>query len=334
MYPAVELTSSEAAGDGAEARIRASVIVPARNAAETIERVLAALEQQTSAGRYDVIVVDDGSDDRTGEIADAFDGDLDVRVLWQRPSGAAAARNAGAAASRADALVFTDSDCYATAHWLEEGLSGLLDADLVQGCVTPDPQAELGPWDRTLWVERETGLFETANLFVRREVFDLVGGFESWIDPSAGSPMGEDVWFGWRAKRAGATSAYRPEALVHHAVFPRGPLGFLGERRRLAYFPAMAAKMPELRRQFFTARLFLSRRSAAFDAALAGASIAALARSPWPLVVAAPYARILVGVAWPYRRRAPVVGAIGLLGDAISLVSLAMGSVRARTLVL
>jgi len=311
------------------------VIVAAHNAAGTIGRALSSLEAQTIGEGYEVIVVDDGSTDGTDEIAAAFAADKPrFRLLRQERCGPAAARNAGASISGGDALAFTDSDCFATAAWLEQGLRALAGSDLVQGAVAPDPTVVLGPWDRTLWVERETGLYETANLFVRREMFERVGGFEVWLEPTIGKPIAEDMWFGWRARRAGARSAFCREALVHHAVFPRGAIGFLDERRRHQYFPAMAAKMPELRAQFFAGRLFLSPRSAAFDAALAGACFAAATRSRWPLVAAAPYARVLLREAPVYRRRAPLVVAVRAAGDAVTLFSLIKGTIRWRSLVL
>jgi glycosyltransferase involved in cell wall biosynthesis len=315
---------------GADAKavgLKVSVIVPALDASATLPRTLAALADQAAAPPHEVIVVDDGSSDGTGAIA-AKHG---ATVVRQARSGPAAARNAGVVASGGDVLAFTDADCFPTPGWLATGVAALADADLVQGAVQPDPDAPVGPFDRTIWVERETGLYETANLFVRREVFDRVGGFEVWLEPEIGKPLGEDMWFGWRARRAGARSAFSRAALVHHAVFPRGPGGFVAERRRLRYFPAMAAQMPELRRQFFYARWFLSRRSAAFDAALAGTALAVASRSRWPLVAALPYARMVYGDARPYRRRGPGVAAVRVAADAVGLAALLRGSAQSRT---
>jgi glycosyltransferase involved in cell wall biosynthesis len=312
--------------DAKAAGLKVSVIVPALDASATLPRTLAALADQTAAP-HEVIVVDDGSSDGTGAIA-ARHG---ATVVRQSRSGPGAARNAGVAASSGDALAFTDADCFPTRGWLAAGVDALAGADLVQGKVDPDPEAPLGPFDRTIWVGRESGLYETANLFVRREVFDRVGGFEVWLEPEIGKPLGEDMWFGWRARRSGAGTAFCPTALVHHAVFPRRPAAFVAERRRLRYFPAMAAKMPELRREFFYARWFLSRRSAAFDAALAGTATALACRSRWPLAAALPYASMVYRDARPHRHRAPLVAAVGVAADAVGLAALARGAARSRT---
>ncbi len=309
--------------------VAVSVVVPARNAAATIGRTLAALAAQDLPGERETIVVDDGSTDDTVAIARSFDG---VQVLEQDALGPAAARNNGAAAARGEMLAFTDSDCFPTPGWLAAGVAALAGADLVQGAVRPDPDAAIGPFDRTLWVVGEIGLYETANLFVRRDLFDRLGGFEEWFDPRYGKAMAEDVWFGWRAVRDGARTEFSEAALVHHAVFGRAPAGYIEERRRLEHFPAMVAKMPELRETLCWNRAFLSKRSAAFDLALAGVATAAVRRSPWPLIAAAPYARLAWKRARGFgRRRAPLVAAVDVAADAVGLGALALGSVEAKT---
>ena len=198
----------------------------------------------------------------------------------------------------------------------------------------PDPEASRGPFDRTLWVERETGLYETANLFVDRELFERLGGFEAWLEPVVGKELAEDVWFGWRARRAGARTGFCADAVVHHAVFPRDAGGFIAERRRLQHFPEMVARMPELRDAFLHRRWFLTARSAAFAGACLGAAAAAASRSPLPLLAAAPYARALARRSKQWRRRAPEVAAVTLAADAVGLAYLVKGSMRARTPVL
>jgi glycosyltransferase involved in cell wall biosynthesis len=301
---------------------RASVIVPARDAEATLPRTLAALAAQEVDEPYEVIVVDDGSVDDTAELARAAPGP--VRLVQQDPLGPAAARNRGVAESEGTALAFCDADCFPTPGWLRAGLAALEAADLVQGHVLPDPEAELGPFDRTIWIVLEVGLYETANLFATREIFDRTGGFEEWLVPEIGKALAEDVWFGWKARRLGARTAFAPDALAHHAVFPRGWPEYVAERRRLRYFPAMARKVPELRDHFFYRRLFLNRRTAALDLALAGALAAALVRSPVPLLAAAPYARTAL-------RRPPGVVPADVAADLVGLQSLLVGTLRYRS---
>lgn len=312
--------------------VRASVIVPVRNARKTLPRTLDALTRQVVGELYEVIVVDDGSDDGSAELAEHAPGP--IRVLRQAGAGAAAARNRGAAAARGAAICFTDADCFPTPGWLAAGLRALERAELVQGAVRPDPHAARTPFDHTLRVLRETGLYETASLFVRRDLFDALDGFELWLELEVGRPMAEDVWFGWRARRAGATVAFEADALVHHAVIAQRPLAFILERRRLRYFPAIAAKMPEIRREMLFARLFLSRRSAAFDSAVLAVAAALAVRSVGPLLAAGPYAWLLSRTARRWGPKGPEASAVHVVRDLVGLVSLVRGSVRYRSPVL
>jgi glycosyltransferase involved in cell wall biosynthesis len=312
------------------------VVVPARNAAATLRRTLECLAAQQGAPEFEVIVVDDGSTDQTPEIARA----AGVRLVQTDGVGSGQARNIGVREASGDVIAFTDADCFPTPGWLAAALPLLDSADLVAGAVAPDPTAQLGPFDRTVWVERETGLYETANLLIGRDLFEQIGGFEVWLS-SNGSRRGwtnpelaEDVWLGWRARRAGARTAFAPDALVHHAVHPRGASGYVAERQRAQHFTAIAARVPEIRDQFFYRRVFLSKRTAMFDAAAVGVAAAAVAGSPLPLIAAAPYARHLAKRARPFRKRGPLVAAVDIAADAVSVGSLIYGSVRNRSLLL
>jgi glycosyltransferase involved in cell wall biosynthesis len=313
----------------------ASVIVPAHDAQATLPRTLEALADQDAEGEYEVIVVDDGSRDGTAAVASAAVGT--VRLLSQEPAGPAAARNRGAAEARGSVLAFCDADVYPTRGWLRAGLQALEHAELVQGMVLPDPAAEVRPFDRTIWVTRLTSLWEAANLFVRRELFIRLGGFSEGIRPPRGKPLAEDVWFGHLARQHGATAAFCASALAHHAVFERGPLGYVSERWRRRFFPAIVAGAPELRRTFLYRRWFLDRRSARFDLALLGGGAALAARTPTPLVAGLPYLLVLRAEARRHRQgplSTATVALVDLLADMVSLAAMAKGTARARTVVL
>jgi hypothetical protein len=160
-----------------------------------------------------------------------------------------------------------------------------------------------------------------AACLLRRELFERLGGYDERY-----FAFYEDVDLNVRARIAGRRFAYVPEAVVHHAVFERSARDYVAERLRLRYFPAMAARIPELRGTFFTRRDFLPPRSAAFDAALAGVVLAGLTRRPWPLALAAPYARMA--------RRRGRAWRVDAVADAVGVAALVAGSVANRAPVL
>jgi glycosyl transferase family 2 len=309
-----------------------TVVIPARNAAATLPAALAGLVAQERPPD-EVIVVDDGSTDATVEIARS--SPVVTTVLTQAGAGPGAARNLGAAAANGDVLAFTDADCVPQPGWLASGLAALAGHDLVQGAVRPPPGAVIGPFDRTISVMRAHGLYETANMLVRKGLFMSLGGFEPWLMPRDGKELGEDVWLGWRARRAGARMGFCAEAVVDHAVFPRGPRDYIAERARLRHFPAMTRRIPELREHVLTRRWFLAPRTQAFDLAAAGVLTAALARSPLPLAAVFPYARHLRRRASGHGlRRGPVIAAVEVAADVVGAGALLAGSIEQRTLVL
>lgn len=314
--------------------MRVSVIVPARDAARTLQACLDGLTAQDLEEPFEVIVVDNGSEDGTGAIAERHR--VVTRVLRRaRGEGPGAARNDGAAVARGEVVAFTDADCVPAPGWLREGLEAMEGADLVQGRVTPPDGARVGPFDRTLWVTFETGLYETANLFVARPWIERAGGFRDFVDTRRERPFGEDAWFAWRARRLGARTRFADRAVVHHAVTAGGPGEYLAERRREGNFPRLVALVPELRDGFLAHRVFLDRRAAALHLALLGAVAASARRSPVPLVAALPWALL---VREESRRRTGVVsGRVGVVicaGDVLAAAARARGSLAARSPVL
>jgi GT2 family glycosyltransferase len=307
-----------------------SVVVPARDAAGTLPGSLAALDAQQLDQPFEVVVADAGSSDDTAALARR----AGAHVVDAGPVGPGEARNAGVARASADLLAFTDADCRPAPGWLAAGLRALGHADLVQGAVRPDAGATLGPFDRTLGVEAETGLYETANLFVRREAFERAGGFGPGLGPRMGAAhMGEDTLLGWRVRRSG-TTAFCAGAVVEHAVIRRTLAGHVAERRRERYFPELVAQVPELRQTLLAGRLFLSRRGAAFDVAAVGVLVALARRSPFAATATLPYVGAVARRSRPWGRLAASAAMGTVAGDAVGAWSLVLGSVRARTPVL
>ena len=292
---------------------RISVVIAARDSERTLPATLDGLAQQDLAEAFEVIVVDNGSLDATAGVAQRHPR-VDRVIRRARGDGPGAARNEGVAAATGEVIAFTDADCVPAQGWLRAGLAALQGADLVQGRV--EPAGPVGPFDRTLWVTRESGLYETANLFVGRRWFD-VAAFADGLAVD-GRPFGEDVIFGWTLRRAGARTAFAPDALVHHAVFAGTAHAHVRERARDGLFAELVGRVPELRDAFLYRRYFLSRRSAAL----------ALGLLPLWLYLVREESRRRAGVA---SGRVSVAVAIG---DLVALARLARGSLRWRAPVL
>lgn len=102
--------------------MRVSVVIPAYNAEATLAECLRALAHQSlPASAYEVILVDDGSQDATAEIARRYG----VQLITQPNRGAPAARNRGIDAAKASWVAFTDADCIPSRGWLKALLASV-----------------------------------------------------------------------------------------------------------------------------------------------------------------------------------------------------------------
>ena len=143
---------------------------------------------------------------------------------------------ATSAVARGSIFAFTDSDCRPSPDWLSAGLAafdGLADVDRVAGAIDVFPAGEEWTiselYDRLFhlrqkrFVERD-GFGATANLFVPRKAFELVGGFRGDVF------SGDDRGWNLRAQAKGSRIVYCAEAEVRHAA--RGTFDALAKKRR------------------------------------------------------------------------------------------------------
>jgi glycosyltransferase involved in cell wall biosynthesis len=319
---------------------RVSVIVPVRDRRAMLRDLLAALEQQTFRA-FEVIVVDDASTDGSADEAEAAaERGVPVQVVRRTDGGGAvAARLAGVEQARGEVLAFTDSDCVPSPRWLEQAMSAIDEgADLVQGLTRPT--GPVGPLERSVWAEREDGLYATCNVLYRRSAYERARGFVP--DGGAlfgfragqlarGLGFGEDSLLGWRVRRSGRT-AFVPDAVVEHQVLPFEARGAVSRAWQAGGFPALVREVPELRETLLDHRYLLGRRGQLW---LLGAVAAAVLRRPRLAVLAGglwvrAHARRIDRTTdrWPVE----LVGVLAL--DAVSEAALLAGAVRARVLVL
>jgi glycosyltransferase involved in cell wall biosynthesis len=321
-----------------------SVIVPVRDRRALLRRLLDALAAQTHRD-FEVVVVDDGSVDGSGEeaAADAAAGRA-VRVVASRGDGAVDARRTGVAAARANVLAFTDSDCEPVPEWLAAGLAAIgSGADLAHGPTLP--VRPVRPLERSVHAGAE-GLYPSCNLFVRRAAYERVGGFDGALAERLGfrrgaGPrrlgFGEDTVLAWRVRRQGGAE-YVPDAIVHHHVSPPS----LRETARRAVmagaFPALVTEIPELRATLVRHRIQLGSRSRLpFYATTLALVFPPTRRTRLPLTLfawwVASRGRELAGQPGTWGERTRALPA-ELMVDALTGGALVLGSVRAGTALL
>lgn len=195
-----------------------SVIIPVFNDSARLQTCLQALSEQNFFGSYEVIVIDNGSEDAatTHSICNQFDF---VTFTEEAEVGSYAARNKGLSLATGSVIAFTDSDCIPQPLWLQEGWNETRNSAIAGGDVkvfyrnpAKPTMVELYESEYAFNQQQNTaaGHSVTANLFVLRRVIDQVGQF------STKSPSGGDLEFTKRVSSAGITMAFAPKALILH----------------------------------------------------------------------------------------------------------------------
>lgn len=206
-----------------------SVVVPVFGVEAFLERCLASVLSQTHRD-LEIILVDDGSTDRSGEICDAYAAkDARVRVFHQANAGVASARNVGVAAATADLIVFVDSDDWVAPELVEHLLdvrqhtgAELVVCDFVRVRDGEDPTASSSPGE----VEVRTGR-ETLDQFAGHQAGRLTAPWCKLFDRKllAGNefPVGrryEDDFVLYRVIDRARTVALTPRQLYFYVIHP------------------------------------------------------------------------------------------------------------------
>jgi glycosyltransferase involved in cell wall biosynthesis len=240
-----------------EAPSKVSVVVATHNRAEDLARMLDGLVAQERPPD-EVIVVDDGSTDRTAAVLERAErgGPLPLRVI-RRPvaAGPATAREEGWRAAGGDLIAFTDDDCVPGPGWLAAGERAWArrPGSFVQGRTEPQ-ELHPGPFSRSLRVDRLNASFPTCNMLYPRVLLERIGGFDT--QTYGRDPGGEDCDLAWRAIEAGARPEFAADAVVQHAVTHPGPLGKLRIAARWTTPMTAYARHPGLRKSQFIHWIF------------------------------------------------------------------------------
>ncbi len=229
--------------------MRASVIIPAFNAQNTLTGCLAALGQQTSSPEYyEIILVDDGSTDATANIVARFHP---ARWISIPHAGAATARNRGATLARGDILLFTDADCEPQPDWIEKMLAAFADSKVVgakgtyrtrqRSVVARFVQLEYEEKYARMRGKERIDFVDTYCAAYRRQVFLANGGF----DESFPTASVEDQEFSFRLARQGYRMVFVPDAIVFHS-HASTVTGYLRRKFRIGYWKVRVhARHPE-----------------------------------------------------------------------------------------
>jgi GT2 family glycosyltransferase len=210
-----------------------AVVLPCLNEVQNLPRVIEALlAQDLPRDAYEIVIADGGSDDGSVELAES----MGVRVA-RSPRGVSVQRNRGALETTAPVLAFMDSDCIAPTDWLSRGLRMIEDqgAGLGGGPVRPPQGAH---WTARAWdVHHEVRrrrlssdgaerfrLIRTGNLFIRRDVFASVGGFDESL------VSGEDSYLCAQVAAQGVAVAYDDGMAVSHLGAPGSARDFFREQ--------------------------------------------------------------------------------------------------------
>jgi glycosyltransferase involved in cell wall biosynthesis len=190
-----------------------SFVVIAYNEARNIARTLASINAQEELGRYEVVVVDDGSRDRTAEIVAELAAQNSavrlIRLTENRGRGYARAR--GVAEARGNLIATIDADIILPPDWLLRARAALHDHDAVGGTAVPDGDVAY-IYHRFRLVPRcvgHTTPVSGSNALYHREVFDIAE-----FDPTLRE--GEDVALNHAIKVRGLSFVTVPGLLVSH----------------------------------------------------------------------------------------------------------------------
>ena len=234
---------------GTPATLRASVIVPTLNRASALRRSLASFVLQAfPADQYEIIVVDNGSTDKTEDTVRSCAEKYPfhrIRHIFEPEPGLLSGRHRGAFEANGELFVFVDDDIEATDHWLAAIVAAFdndENAQFVCGPSLPKYEVEPPAWIEMFWQSAQCGgrmcwylslidcgtkmfkinpnLIFGLNFSIRRQAFYDLGGFHPDAVPDDLLRFRGDGESGLTmvAEIRRQVAIYRPDAIVHHFV--------------------------------------------------------------------------------------------------------------------
>ena len=236
-----------------------SVILPTYNARKTIEETIASVVAQRDVP-YEVIVVDDGSDDGTVDLVKRLRSQTSIRLLCQKHAGPAVSRNFGAGNARGEYLAFIDHDdlweptklkaCIAALQIERQATLAYTNFRRIgaDGTVLTESEIPLGTFPsgrcfRTLLFSDGATIITPSQVVVRKAAFDAAGGFAEELRNIGGH---YEDWMLWLKLSLAGPFVFLPEVLT--AYRRHGAADSIGSHAdyarligRLAIFDRLAA---------------------------------------------------------------------------------------------
>ena len=223
-------------------RPQASVVLCTRNRATILPNALETLALQVTGAPFEVVVVDNASEDGTADvIAEWCRRDERFKLVREPRMGLSRAKNTGIENAGGDLILFTDDDVVVDPNWIEAHvrlLTGRTELIMAGGRILPIAH-DLGRWPGWLGPTsyrdlpmldhgdeaRPLGRWEQvwgANIAVPRHVFDRVGRWNEDVGRK-GDERGtwEDLDFADRVRKAGGEVWFCPGATIHHRMSPQ-----------------------------------------------------------------------------------------------------------------
>jgi GT2 family glycosyltransferase len=233
-----------------------SVVIPVLDGERYLGEQLEALSREHVAGGFEVLVCDNGSTDGSGALASSFEDRLPLRIVdGSAHRGQTYARNTGAAAGTAPALLFLDQDDVVAPGYLAVMHRALAAHELVAARVDTE---RLNPgWvGKTREIAQSDGLpggstpwAYGCTLGISKARFEQLGGFDTQLYVSA-----EDVDLCWRAAKDGVDLVFVPDAVLHYR-FPDTYRALFRQGRRYGIGQVAVNKKHGLPRDSFGAWL-------------------------------------------------------------------------------
>jgi len=292
-----------------------SITIATYNAERWVENCLNSIFTQTYPQELiEIVVVDDGSTDRTREILrELASGHRNLRLIFQKNQGTAAAHTVGLKSCRGKYIFVLSHDCYAEPNWIESVVEVFEEnprVGIVQGQVLPTREVT-EPFSHYVQFEKFNRSFPTVAIAYRARDLDLAGRY--YLEEL--SRYGDDAELAYRILKRGAKSVFLEQLTARHEVVPEPFWKSIKEAWGRQKFCLLFKLHPQ-------ARIFLH------YGFLWGSKERYLHTLFWPLLVG------LAGLAYFYDRKIGLKWLHLLLEELVFFFALIVGSVRYRSVVL